>query len=108
MVRNSEVSRQMIHSYRTAVLLFACWTAFGLAPAVARDRSGQSSGFVRACSPYGNGCVSGPVRPAKFGPQVRLKSGTWIDCKSDCGQALLEETIDFWDSQSEKAMILTR
>lgn len=71
----------------------------------ARDKSRSGQSLAKACSRYGNGCVSGAVRPARYGQQVRLKSGTWIDCKGDCGRTLLEETVDFWDSQAEKALI---
>ncbi len=97
----------MINPNLMAVLLLTLSSAMRPDVALAREKSGRGP-IVKACSPYGNGCVAGPVRAAKFGPQVRLKSGTWIDCKGDCGQALLEETIDFWDSQSDKAMILSR
>jgi hypothetical protein len=75
-------------------------------PGVARERNGQGRSLhVSACSAYGNGCVAGRVRRGPFGPQVQLRSGTWIDCRGDCGRTLLEETIDFWDSQSDKAKL---
>jgi hypothetical protein len=75
-------------------------------PAGARERtvSGKTVTFT-ACSRYGNGCVSSRVRRAALGAQVQLRSGTWIYCRGDCRQTLLEETVDFWDSQNEKAQI---
>lgn len=97
-----------------ALLVLLGWSVIDHSAASARQKSHSrdhgpafSKGWVSACSRFGNGCVSGPVRPARFGYQVRKKSGTWIDCKRDCGAALLEETIDFWDSQEEKALIAT-
>ena len=72
------------------------------APAPAEARSPMALTEVTACSRYGNGCASAPVRTGRFGHELRLKGGTWIDCKSDCRQTLREETVDFWDTQREK------
>ncbi len=69
------------------------------ADAARRDRG---AGSVTACSRYGNGCYTAPVRAGRFGPEMRLKGGTWIDCKGSCSQTLREETVDFWDTQREK------
>ena len=98
----------MLKPIAVTMLLAAGFTVAALDGVEAAGKSKKyGTSYARACSRYGNGCVSGPVRPGLFGPQVRLKSGTWIDCKGDCGLALLEETIDFWDSQADKAKIAT-
>jgi hypothetical protein len=60
-------------------------------------------GTVTACSRYGNGCYTAPVRPGKFGPEMRLKGGTWIDCRGSCKDTLREETVDFWDTLRERS-----
>ena len=76
--------------------------ALALPPAAqARDR-----GAVTACSNYGNGCYRAPVRRGKWGREMRLKGGTWIDCRGDCRQTLREETIDFWETQNDKALAI--
>ena len=67
--------------------------------AQARDRDG---GSVTACSRYGNGCYRAPVRAGRFGPEMRLKGGTWIDCEGSCIDTLREKTIDFWETQRER------
>jgi hypothetical protein len=57
----------------------------------------RRSNVVTACSLFGKGCVSGPTRPGRFGPEVRLPGGTWISCKQDCPTTLRDETVDFWE-----------
>lgn len=74
-------------------------------PASAADRKEPRA--VTACSRYGNGCYQAPVRRTPTGFEMRLKGGTWIDCRGDCREALREETVDFWDEQSRKAVIVT-
>ena len=61
---------------------------------------------VTVCSDYGNGCYRAPVRRGKWGHKMRLKHGTWIDCRGDCRQTLREETIDFWETQNDKALAI--
>ena len=56
-------------------------------------------GYVVAESRFGNGTVAGPVRPGKFGPQVRMPGGTWIDCRRSCSETLRVETVDFWENK---------
>lgn len=69
-----------------------------------RDRVPKS---VKACSHYGNGCLVAPVRKGRFGLEAQLKSGTWIHCRGDCDQAIREDVLDFWETQAEKALIVT-
>ena len=67
--------------------------------------SGHRGARVTACSGYGNGCYTASVRTGRFGPEMRLKGGTWIDCRGDCRETLREETIDFWETQNDKALV---
>ena len=99
----TDAGQFMIKTTAIAFAAITAWFAFEQTLAMAGSKAHRGLGSIKACSRYGNGCVAGPVRRAQYGLQVRLKSGTWIDCKGDCGQALLEETIDFWDSQADKA-----
>jgi hypothetical protein len=68
--------------------------------AEARDRYGNRPGYVVAESNWGNGVVTGLVRRGpRFGWQVRLPRGTWIDCVRSCSETLRRATVDFWPSQ---------
>ena len=53
---------------------------------------------VTACSRYGKGCVTAPVRRTKDGAEVRVPGGSWIGCSGDCREKLRDESIDFWDT----------
>jgi hypothetical protein len=66
----------------------------------------ETKGMITACSGFGNGCYIAPVRQGNFGQQVQLKSGTWIDCRSDCKETLRQDVLDFWETQNKKAMSL--
>jgi hypothetical protein len=85
-----------------ALLAAAAVLAFS---AAVEARPGRASGgTIEVCSRYGNGCVSGPTRPGRFGDrEVRMPGGTWIACKLDCRQTLREETIDFFETLRERA-----
>ena len=93
----------MLPSTMTAALLAAATVL--VFSAAAEARPGRASGStVEVCSRYGNGCVSGPTRPGRFGDrEVRMPGGTWIGCKLDCRQTLREETIDFFETLRERA-----
>jgi hypothetical protein len=55
--------------------------------------------YVVAESHYGNGTISGAIRPWRNGWQVRLPRGTWVDCVYGCANTLRRATIDFWDAE---------
>ena len=57
------------------------------------------SDVVVAHSRWGHGSVSGPVRRAQNGWEVRLPRGTWIPCKRSCSEELRFATVDFWETQ---------
>jgi len=57
------------------------------------------TGFVTAESRFGHGTITGAVRPARHGLEVRLPGGTWIGCRRSCAETLRVETLDFWENQ---------
>ena len=67
------------------------------------DRDGDGSGiyrYVTAEASVGFETVTAPVRPGRWGDQVRLPSGRWVDCEATCEYTLRKETVDFWELQS--------
>lgn len=58
------------------------------------------TGFVTAVSKFGNGEVTGAVRFARFGREVRLPGGTWEACRRSCTEALRVATVDFWEARN--------
>jgi hypothetical protein len=77
-------------------------------PAAARgyDRPGRyyaGQRYVVAESRWGNGTISGPIRPGPHGWQVRMPRGTWIDCVRSCSDTLRRATLDFWQTVGPNA-----
>jgi hypothetical protein len=73
----------------------------------ATKRSGKSADgyqWVTAYSAYTgpNTSITAPTRPSRWGREVRLPGGTWIDCAGDCREKLRETTIDFWIEQQNR------
>lgn len=87
-------------------LIFAAATVLSLvtfaAPADAQRKRDGTDGVVRACSNYGNGCTSAPVRRARFDYEFRMPGGTWVSCRADCKNAIREDMLDFWETQRER------
>jgi hypothetical protein len=92
----------MMMQQRIVLCVLATLALGGAAHARSPLRKPDGMGSVTACSRYGNGCYTAPLRAGKLGPEMGLKGGTWIDCKGDCSNTLREETVDFWDTQREK------
>jgi hypothetical protein len=68
------------------------------------NRQERTTGIVTACSTYGHfECYKAPWRRGKFGPEMRLRGGTWIDCAGDCRDTLRQQTVDFWDEQKRNS-----
>jgi hypothetical protein len=80
----------------TVIPLLAATTA----QAEHRARYSGTDGVVVAESRFGHGTVSGPVRAARFGREVRLPGGTWEACRRSCSETLRVSTVDFWETQS--------
>lgn len=70
-------------------------TAIQVAPGFITSASADS---VTACSRYGKGCITAPVRRTRQGLEVRFPNGTWIGCAGDCREKLRDEHLDFWDT----------
>jgi hypothetical protein len=85
-----------------ALALSAMITTAGDATAQSRRGNGDGA-VVHVCSRYGKGCISAPVRPGRWGLEVRLPGGSWIDCRRDCRRTLREETIDFFETLNERS-----
>jgi hypothetical protein len=87
----------------------AAGLALGLVLSLATSALGQSRraydapGYVVAESRWGNGTVSGPVRPGPVGWQVRLPGGTWVNCVRSCSETLRLQTVDFWKTVGREA-----
>jgi hypothetical protein len=58
--------------------------------------------FVRAEATIGGKTVIAPVRPGRWGDEVRLPGGPWVDCEITCEYTLRRHTVDFWDGQTNK------
>jgi hypothetical protein len=83
-----------------AIVLFATTAVAGEAVAQSRSYGRASQGFVTAESRFGNGTVSGPVRPGRKGSlEVMMPGGTWISCGRSCSETLRVETVDFWENK---------
>lgn len=84
---------------------FAAIVALGVSVTTTASAQAREAGLgtVTECSRYGNGCYTAPVRKGRFGLEMRLKGGTWIDCKGSCKDTLRQETVDFWDTQRERS-----
>ncbi len=74
---------------------FAATAIVQLAPSFNTEAAAES---VTACSRYGKGCITAPVRRTRVGAEVRFPGGTWVGCAGDCREKLRDESIDFWDT----------
>jgi hypothetical protein len=65
-----------------------------------RIRSHYEPGeVVVAHSRFGNGSISGVVRPTSDGWEVRLPHGTWVECRRSCEETLRVQTVDLTEQQ---------
>ena len=69
------------------------------ADAGSRRNYEEPGGVVTAHSRFGNGSVQGPVRPARYGYEVRLPGGTWVGCRRSCSETLRVQTVDIFENQ---------
>ncbi|MFN0219109.1 MAG: hypothetical protein ACKVP4_09875 [Hyphomicrobium sp.] len=90
---------------RTQILvsIFVATSALSAATSAQSRERGESLGMIKACSTYGRGCVSAPVRMTSLGAQYRSPGGNWTWCEHDCRDTLRRDTIDFWDDQRERS-----
>jgi hypothetical protein len=76
-----------------------------VAPGSADAQSARElrEGRLSTCSNYGNGCVTVPLRRARYDYEFRMPSGSWVSCRKDCKSALREEVLDFWETLRERS-----
>lgn len=60
-------------------------------------KSRPAADTVTATSLSTRQTVTAPVRAGRWGQEVRLPGGSWIDCRGDCRETLRMETVDFWE-----------
>ena len=90
-----------------ALALVCAATVIGTASeAEARRRPPPAyDGYVTAESRWGHGTASGPVRRGKWGWQVRLPGGTWVDCvRNNCSETLRLQALDMFESMGRDAI----
>ncbi|MEC9369448.1 MAG: hypothetical protein VX871_12245 [Pseudomonadota bacterium] len=82
------------------LILVALAAVFPAGPLAAAP---QGKSRVTAFSHYGNGSVTGAVRPTWWGHEVQTPKGSWLDCKGDCREELRKWSLDFWETRNEDA-----
>lgn len=82
-----------------ALALGLCALAPASLTAEAGFRRPPEGDVAVAVSRYGNGTVTGPVRAARTGYEVRLPGGTWVGCRRSCSETLRVETVDFYENE---------
>ncbi|HET6390106.1 hypothetical protein [Hyphomicrobium sp.] len=67
---------------------------------IGRLRTDYKQGeVITAYSRFGNGAIKSIVRRApRYGWQVRLPRGGWVDCRRSCEETLRVQTVDFFGS----------
>ncbi len=64
--------------------------------------------YVTAEASIGGKAVTAPVRPGKWGDEVRTPGGNWVDCEITCEYTLRRLTVDFWDGMGQNHMVSPR
>ncbi len=97
--------RENIMASRIALTVMAGVATIVAQPGLAEAQAhrGSRDGSVQACSRYGHGCATAPVRRGAYGLEFRMPGGTWVNCRQDCKTALREELLDFWETQRERS-----
>lgn len=71
-----------------------------------QDRYGdEGQGYVTAYSTFGQRTVTAPVRPGRWGDEVLIPGGSWVDCEKTCEYTLRRLTVDFWDGVGQNGTI---
>ena len=52
--------------------------------------------MIVAHSRFGNGSVTGIVRPGQYGWEVQLPGGAWTGCRRSCEETLRVQTVDIF------------
>ena len=85
--------------WRTSLIGLALMAATFPADAGSRRNSDEPGGGVTAHSRFGNGSISGTVRAARYGYEVRLPGGNWVGCRRSCSETLRVQTVDIFENQ---------
>lgn len=64
-----------------------------------QPRANYDGGYVTTYSRYGNGEISGAVRPGRYAWEVQLPGGTGVSCRRRCEETLRVQSIDFFENQ---------
>jgi hypothetical protein len=87
----------------SSAAIMAVVTVGMIGSADAQSRRDRSEGAVTACSRYGNGCRTAPLRRAAYDYEYRLPNGTWMPCRQSCKDAFREDVIDYLETLNERA-----
>lgn len=92
-----------ISSLMVSVAIVALCLPAATAEAAKRRAEHAQDRYITVTSRYDAWkTVSGPVRQGRFGKQVRLPGGAWVDCEIDCYHTLRTQTIDYWQTLQEQ------
>jgi hypothetical protein len=93
---------KMTHRLALSAILIASAISSATAEPNRRGAGGYrgDTSSVTAVSKFGNGEVTGAVRYARYGREVRLPGGTWEACRRSCTEALRVATVDFWEARN--------
>lgn len=82
-----------------ALLITSSVAALAVAPAEARSRRARDAvDSVTVDSRFGNGSVTGAVRPGRTGWEVQLPGGSWVGCRRSCEETLRVQTVDLFET----------
>jgi hypothetical protein len=72
-----------------------------------QDRYGNDEGYgyVTAQATFGGRTVTAPIRPGRWGDEVLIPGGTWVDCEKTCEYTLRRLTVDFWDGVGKDGFV---
>lgn len=74
-----------------------------VAPAPVSAKSYKHGGYdrIKIVSRFSpNKYIIAPVRPGRYGDlQVKLPTGSWIDCERNCRWTVQKKYLDFWEYQ---------
>ena len=62
-------------------------------------------GHITAYASTGGKSVTAPVRPGRWGDEVKIPGGAWVDCEITCEYTLRRLTVDFWEGQGRNGFV---
>lgn len=61
--------------------------------------------YVTARASTGGKTVTAPVRVGRWGDEVKIPGGSWVDCEITCEYTLRRLTVDFWEGQGNDGFV---